>query len=130
MLRNILEHNEAVQELFIEFKKAYDSVRKKVLYNIVIEIAIPMKLLRLIKTCWKETYNRVWVGKYLSETYPIKNVLKQGDGLLPLLYNFALDSAIRSFEINQDGLKINGKQQLLVYFDDVNILRGSVHTIR
>jgi hypothetical protein len=43
------EYNEAVHQLFIDFKKAYDSVRREVLYNILIEFGIPMKLVRLIK---------------------------------------------------------------------------------
>jgi len=45
------EYNEAVHQLFIDFKKAYDSVRREALYNILIESGIPMKLVRLIKMC-------------------------------------------------------------------------------
>jgi hypothetical protein len=62
-----------VHRLFIDFKKAYDSVRREVLYNILIEFGIPMKLVRFIKMCLSETYSRVQVGKHLSETFPIKN---------------------------------------------------------
>ena len=43
------EYNEAVHQLFIDFKKVYDSVRREVLYNILIEFAISMQLVRLIK---------------------------------------------------------------------------------
>jgi len=54
-IRQILEkkweYNEAVHQLFIDLKKAYDSFRREVLYNILIEFGIPMKLLRLIKIC-------------------------------------------------------------------------------
>jgi hypothetical protein len=71
------EYNEAVHQLFIDFKKAYDSVRREVLYNILIEFRIPMKLVRLIKMCLSETYSRGQVGKHLSDTFPIKNGLKQ-----------------------------------------------------
>ena len=62
--------------------------------------------------------------------FPIRNGLKQGDGLWPLLFNFSLDYAIRRVQINQDGLKVNGTHQLLFYADDVKILGGSVHTIK
>ena len=131
-IRQILEkkweYNEAVHQLFIDFKKAYDSVRREVLYNILIEFGIPKKLLSLIKMCLTETYSRVRVGKNLSDMFRIRNSLKQEDALSPLLSNFDLEYAIRGVQVNQDGLKLNGTHHLLVYADDVNVLRGSVHT--
>ena len=47
-----------------------------------------------------------------------------------MLFNFALEYAIRRVQVNQDGLKLNGTHQLLAYSDDVNILGGSVHTVK
>jgi len=120
------EYNEAEHQLFIDFKKAYDSGRREVLYNILIEFGVPKKLVSLIKRCLTETYSRVRVGKNLSDTFPIRNGLKKGDALSPLLFNFALDYAIRRVQVNQDVLKLNGKHQLLAYADDVNISGGSV----
>ena len=61
-LRKKWEHNEAVHQLFIDFKKAYDSVRREVLYNILIEFGVPKKQVMLIKMCLTETYSRVRVG--------------------------------------------------------------------
>jgi len=70
------------------------------------------------------------VGKNLSEMFPIRNGLKQGEALSPLLFNFALEYAIKRVQVNQDGLTLNGTHQLLAYADDVNILGGSVHTVK
>ena len=100
------------------------------MYNILIEFGIPKKLVGLVKMCSTETYSRVRVGKNLSDRFPIRNGLKQGDALPPLLFNFALEYAIRRAQVNQDGLKLSGTHQLLAYADDVNILGRNVHTVK
>jgi hypothetical protein len=50
--------------------------------------------------------------------------------LSPLLLNFSLECAIRRVQVNQDGLQLNDTYQLLVYAYDVNILGGSVRSIK
>ena len=62
--------------------------------------------------------------------FPVKYGLHKGDALSPLLFNCALEYAIRRVQLNQDGLKLIGIHQLLVYVDDVYMFRGSVHTIK
>jgi hypothetical protein len=71
------EYNEAVHQLFVDLKKACDSVRREFVFNILIEFGISRKLIRLIKMCLNETYSRVQVGSHLS-------------ALLPLIFHFAL----------------------------------------
>jgi len=62
--------------------------------------------------------------------FPVRNGLKKGGALSPLLFNFALEYVFRRVQANQDGLKLNGTHQFLVYADDVKILGGSVHTVK
>ena len=56
-----------MHQLFIDFKKAYDSIRREVLYNILMEFDIPMKLVKVIKMYLFDMYSRFRVGKNLSD---------------------------------------------------------------
>jgi hypothetical protein len=77
--------------------------------------------------CLNETYSTVRIGKNLSDKFTVHNGLKQGDALSPLLFNFALECAIKRVLDKQEGLKLNGTHQLPAYADDVNILGENVY---
>jgi hypothetical protein len=100
LLEKKWEYNGTVHQLFIDFKKAYDLVRRDALYNILIEFGIPRKLVGLINMCLNETYSRVHIGKNLSDKFTIESGLKQGDALSPLLFSFAFEYAIRRVQEN------------------------------
>jgi hypothetical protein len=64
----------------------------------------------------------------LSDSFLIQNGLKLGDALSPLLFNVALEYAIRKVPENQVGMKLNGTHQLLIYADKVNLLGDNTDT--
>jgi hypothetical protein len=80
-IRQILEKKWEFSES-INFKKACDSVRRELLYSILVEFAVPMTLGRMIKMCLNETYSKVCIGKHLPDSFPIQNGLKQEDAFI------------------------------------------------
>jgi hypothetical protein len=90
------ECNCTIHQLFIDFKKAYDSVRREVLYGILIGIGMPGKLVGLIQMCLNDACSTAHIGKYQSDKFPIQNGLKQGDALSPLLWNTPLGGSKRT----------------------------------
>jgi len=89
-----------VHQLLKDFKKAYDSIMRTVLYNIPIKFGIPMKLARLIKMFLNETFSRVRLSRHLSDMFSNKNGLGGKRYVLSsLLFNFALGYAIRKFQV-------------------------------
>jgi hypothetical protein len=83
-LRKKWDYNETVYQLLIDFKEACDSVRREVLYNILIEFGIPMKLVRLIKMCLNEMYGEAHIRfesvaefRYLGTTMTNQTLIQE-----------------------------------------------------
>jgi hypothetical protein len=91
MLEKKREYNSTERHLFIDLKKAYDLIRSEILYNILIEFGVPMKLILVKRICM---CSKICIGKHSAIIVLCKSII-QGDALLTLLFNFALEYSIR-----------------------------------
>ena len=66
----------------------------------------------------------------MSDRFPIRNGLNQGDALARMFFSFPLEHAIKRVQVKQNGLKQNDTHQVLAYAFDVNVLGGSIHNLK
>ena len=115
---------------FIDFKTAYDKVNKNQLYKAMLEPGIPPKLVRLTQATMEGTTAKVKIQNELSESFHIRNGLRQGDALACILFNVTLEKITREANINQRGNIFCKSVQILAYADDIGIISRSPKSAR
>lgn len=108
--------------LFIDFKAAYDSVKRNELWKIMVEHGFPAKLIRLIRATLDGAKSSVRIANETSEAFVTLDGLKQGDALSNLLFIIALEGAARRAGVQRNGTLITKSHMLLGYADDIDII--------
>lgn len=119
-----------MHHIFIDFKQAYDSVLRVELWQAMAELSIPQKLIKLTQMCVNGSKSRVRIGSTVSSAFDINNGLKQGDALSPLLFNIALEKAIRAANIKVEMYTNDGPKLLLAFADDIDVMARSVLKVK
>ncbi|XP_038116806.1 uncharacterized protein LOC119769006 [Culex quinquefasciatus] len=116
-LRQILdkfrEYNLQTHHLFIDFKAAYDSVKRNEIWKIMVEHGFPAKLIRLIRATLDGAKSSVRIANETSEAFVTLDGLKQGDALSNLLFIIALEGAARRAGVQRNGTLITKSHMLL-----------------
>lgn len=134
LIEEAWEYNQEVHMLFIDFKKAYDSIHRNTLFNIMKELEIPSKLINLTRMCLEETYAKI-LSSCESECFTISSGLRQGDPCSPVLFNLVLEKIDREVKIllaeENYGIQLNHFViSRLAYADDVVLLTHSKESLR
>jgi len=126
------ELNKDIHLMFIDCKAAYDSINREKLWNVMNKMGIPAKLVRMIRACAYESKIKVSFGGEVSDEFPVTTGLRQGDALLPALFNIALELVVRKVLIQAKGIKMNNNNELTVvaYADDIVLIAESEDDLR
>lgn len=122
LMEKCWEYNKVLHQLFVDFKQAYDNVLRVELWNAMIELGIPNKLVTLTKISMEGSVSAVRIGRKLSTFFIINNGLKQGDAISPLLFNIALEKVVRDARTETLLFRTRGPQLILAFADDIDII--------
>lgn len=132
-LRHILEksreYNIKLHMLLIDYIAAYNSIDRGVLYQTLLELEIPPKLVRLIKMTMNEAQCAVKVKHEISEFFTTYKGVSEGDVLGCQLFSLALEKVIRKSGIQTSHNVFKKSEQLLAYADDVVLIGLSSQVI-
>ncbi|CAK1591299.1 unnamed protein product [Parnassius mnemosyne] len=126
ILEKTFEYNVNTHHLFVDFKAAYDNVHRSFLYQAMMEIGIPTKLVRLTEMTLRNSQSVDRVQTNVSEPFRTNDGLRQGDALSCLLFNIALDKCIRDSKIETKGTIYHKSVQILGYADDLDVIGRSL----
>lgn len=126
VMEKYYEFNIDLHMLFVDFRQAYDSINREVLWQALDELLIPGKYIQLIRSCYAETHCVIRVNGQYSQPFEVKNGLRQGDPLAPLLFNLALEWIMRKVRAPPP-MQLVGNQSVLAFADDVVILGNTVN---
>ena len=111
ILEKTHEFNIDTHHLFIDFKQAYDSIRRDKLLSAMYALGIPTKLVNMCRFTLADTKSLVKVDGEKSEPF----ITTKGDGLSCDLFNICLEMIIRVANIDTTGMIYN-KQSLPIWF--------------
>ena len=135
VLRNIIEQSvewrRGVVINFIDFKKAFDSLHRPTMWNIIRSYGLPQKIINIIRMMYEGTTSCVRVGGTNTERFEITSGVRQGDVLSPVLFIIVLDWVMRrTFDIS-DGIPwVDGSRLTeLAYADDIGLLAENIQSM-
>ena len=122
IMDNSVDQKLPVYIVFIDFKQAYDIVKREKVYEATRGLGIPSKYIKLVKMTLKETNYKVQVNGNTSKKFKVSKSPKQGDPLSKELFHIVLDKAIKDTRLPTSRTLYNQLSQIMTYADDIVIL--------
>ena len=116
---------------FIDFKKAYDTINRDILWSKLSNCGISNNFCSTIKSLYNNVLCSVRVNGHLTDWFNVNSGLKQGCPLSPLLFNLYINDLVSFLKSFNCGIDIDGeKVSILLYADDVVILANDENELQ
>ena len=129
-LRQLLEQRHVYRRptiaVFLDFKGAFDSVDRSVLFDILALKGMPTKFRNILQALYLHTTGRVRVYNELSDSFTTTSGVRQGCPISPFLFNFIIDAIMDCTlsGLQNVGIEVSpgGRLVDLDYADDIVML--------
>jgi len=127
-----LEYCSPLYMIFVDFERAFDSLKHSLIWQTLTERGVPTKLVNIIKELYNTSTCQFIHRNRKSENIPVRSVVKQGCVLSPLLFNIVLDTAVAKATDTPRGIRWTLADRLddLEYTDDICLLAHTFNDIR
>ena len=98
IIKKYTRQNKMLYTCFVDFKKAFDSVWRDALVNMIHKIGIKGQFLQILKSICSTTTNSLIYHEFLSPKFIINVGVKQGDPLSTILFNLYINDLPNIFE--------------------------------
>ena len=125
MIQKCEEYNKKLYLTFIDYTKAFDSVKHESVYRALERQGVEKKYIQVIMEMYGKLKARIKMDK-TGEAFEIRRGVRQGDPLSSFLFNCTLESVFREMDWSKKGINVNGEyMNNLRYADDVVLIATS-----
>ena len=129
IIENAIQVQKNVYLCFVDYEKAFDKVRHNELMNILKQIGVDGKDLRLIKNIYEMQRVALQLGGELTDWIDIKRGVRQGCVMSPDLFNIYAEIIMRNIE--EEGIRVGGKNiNNIRYADDTVLMADSEEKLK
>ena len=94
MIEKAGEHNDNLFIFFVDLQKAYDSVPRQVLWQVLQKCGVPPTMLSIIRSFHEGMHVEIRVGSTVTDSIKVQNGLRQGCTIAPTLFNIYLSAVV------------------------------------
>ena len=101
------EHNDTLYMLFVDLKKEYDSVPRQALWKVLETCGVPPRMLSIVRSFHEGMHAEVKVGSTITESFEVRNGLRQGCTLAPTLFNIYFSAMVANWHSEYAGAGVS-----------------------